>query len=205
MRSPPHAFCSITRSSSRSFSGGATLAAMRLRLATPDDVAAIRALIPLSVRGLNAGLYSPAQLAASLQHVFGVDTQLVRDGTYFVLEENGELAAAGGWSRRRTLYGGDQLKKEDDPLLDPASEPARIRAFFVHPAHARRGLGRMLLDACVREAARAGFRALELGATLPGVAFYEAHGFVRLERIEESLPGGVLFPVVRMRRELGGS
>ena len=93
----------------------------------------IRALIPLSVRGLNAGLYTSEQLDLSLRHVFGADTQIIRDGTYYVIESGERLVACGGWSRRRTLYGGDQLKEVEDPLLDPALEPARIRAFFVHP------------------------------------------------------------------------
>jgi GNAT superfamily N-acetyltransferase len=176
--------------------------AMKPRLATEGDLDAIRALIPLSVRGLNAGLYTPEQLDASLQHVFGADTQLIRDGTYYVIEDRGALAACGGWSRRRTLYGGDQLEAREDAILDPSLEPARIRAFFVHPDFARRGLGRLLLDTCVAAARAAGFRALELGSTLPGVPLYSACGFVEVERIEQPMPGGLSLPIVRMRLEL---
>jgi GNAT superfamily N-acetyltransferase len=178
--------------------------AMRLRLATLDDLPAIRALIPLSVRGLNAGHYTPEQLDVSLRHVFGADTQIVHDGTYYVADAGppGVLAACGGWSRRRTLYGGDQMKGAVDPLLDPAREPARIRAFFVHPDVARRGLGRALLETCAGAARAAGFRALELGSTLPGVALYEACGFGVVEPLEQPMPGGLALPLVRMRREL---
>ncbi len=172
------------------------------RLATLADLTAIRALIPLSVRGLNRGMYTPEQLDASLQHVFGADTQIIRDGTYYVVEEEGVLVACGGWSRRRTLYGGDQLKGGEDPLLAPEREPARIRAFFVHPKHARRGLGRLLLETCTAAARAAGFRALELGATLPGVALYEACGFREVERVTQPMPGGLSLPVVRMRMEI---
>lgn len=170
------------------------------RVATLEDLAAVRALIPLSVRGLNAGLYSPEQLDASLRHVFGADTQVIRDGTYFVVDSGaGGLAACGGWSRRMTLYGGDQLKDLADPLLDPARDAARIRAFFVHPDFARRGLGRLLLDTCRAAARREGFTALELGSTLPGVALYKAYGFDEIERLAQTMPGGLTFPLVRMR------
>jgi GNAT superfamily N-acetyltransferase len=171
------------------------------RLATLDDLPAIRALIPLSVRGLSTGHYSPSQIDASLRHVFGADTQLVRDGTYYVVEDDG-LLACGGWSRRRTLYGGDQLKQGEDPPLDPATEAARIRAFFVHPRAARRGLGRRLLETCAAAARAAGFSALELGSTLPGVALYQAFGFAAMEQIEQPMPGGLALQIVRMRLEL---
>jgi GNAT superfamily N-acetyltransferase len=172
------------------------------RLATLDDLPAIRALIPLSVRGLSTGHYSPGQIDASLRHVFGADTQLVRDGTYYVIEDGGGLVACGGWSRRRTLYGGDQLKQAADPELDPATEAARIRAFFVHPRAARRGLGRRLLEICSAAARAAGFAALELGSTLPGVALYRAFGFAAVEQIEQPMPGGLALPIVRMRLDL---
>jgi GNAT superfamily N-acetyltransferase len=118
---------------------------LTLRAACTHDLPAIEALIARSARALSAGFYTEAQVASLLRHVFGVDTQLVRDGTYYVIETTSDgLAAAGGWSRRRTLYGGDRMKQADDPLLDPDRDPARIRAFFVHPAWARRGLGRQL-------------------------------------------------------------
>jgi GNAT superfamily N-acetyltransferase len=129
--------------------------------------------------------------------VFGPDTQLIADQTYYVAEgETGELIASGGWSRRRTLYGGDQMKEATDPLLNPATDAARIRAFFVHPAWARRGLGRQLFDCCAADAARAGFRTFELVATLPGEPLYLALGFVPLERSVVALPDGEQFPVV---------
>ena len=129
-----------------------------------------------------------------------MDTQLLRDGTYFVIEADGGLAAAGGWSRRRTLYGGDQTKGTEDPPLDPAADPARIRAFFVDPAWARRGLGRRLFVACAAAATAAGFRSLELMATLPGVPFYEALGFAAVERTAAALPDGESLALVRMTR-----
>ena len=161
------------------------------------------ALIGRSVRALSVGYYSDAQVEAALAHVFGVDTPLVRDGTYYLIEsDRGEVVAAGGWSRRRTLYGGDQAKGADDPLLDPAADPARIRAFFVDPGWARQGLGRRLFDTCAAEAAAAGFRALELVATLPGEPFYRALGFAPAGRLAPALPGGVVLPVVRMTRPL---
>jgi GNAT superfamily N-acetyltransferase len=172
-----------------------------LRLATPADVPAIRALLDASVRGLNDGLYTPAQLDSALRHVFDVDSQLIADGTYFVIEDADGLAAAGGWSRRATLYGGDQWKGAD-PLLDPARDAARIRAFFVHPRAARRGLGRQLFETCRAAAAAAGFGALELGATLPGVALYVALGFTEVARVEHVLPDGVPFALVKMARSI---
>jgi GNAT superfamily N-acetyltransferase len=171
-----------------------------LRPATDADVPALRALIAASVRGLSAGYYTPQQAESALVHVFGPDTQLIADGTYYVVEAEGALVAAGGWSRRRTLYGGDQTKSAEDPALDPATEPARIRAFFVHPAWARRGLGRALFDRCLAAAREAGFRELTLVATLPGVPLYEALGFVAGERFAVPMPDGLELPVVRMTR-----
>ena len=162
-----------------------------LRLAAVDDIPAISALIDASVRGLSDGYYDGEQVAASLRHLFGVDTQLIRDGSYFVIEEDGALVASGGWSARRTLYGGDQFKAAADPLLDPATEPARIRAFFVHPAFARRGLGRMLFSRCAGAAFAAGFRRFELVATRPGEPLYRALGFTALEPVIARLPDGV--------------
>jgi GNAT superfamily N-acetyltransferase len=178
----------------------------RLRLATPADVPELGRLIEDSVRALSAGYYTGPQIASALRHVFGPDTQLIADQTYYVAEaETGGLIAAGGWSRRRTLYGGDQMKGATDPLLEPATEAARLRAFFVHPAWARRGLGRQLYDRCVADAARAGFRTLELMATLPGEPFYLALGFVPLERRVVALPDGEKLPVVHIARPLPAS
>jgi GNAT superfamily N-acetyltransferase len=168
-----------------------------------DDVPALRQLIDHSVRGLSAGFYSQRQIESALLHVFGVDSQLIADGTYYLVEGPAGPVAAGGWSGRATLYGGDQHKSAPDVLLDPAVEPARIRAFFVHPAWARRGLARRLFDRCRSAAEGAGFRALELGATLPGVPLYEALGFAPLERVDAMMPDGVVLPVVRMRLPIG--
>ncbi len=161
-----------------------------LRPAAAADLPAIGALIAESVRGLSDGYYSAAQVESGLRHLFGADSQLVRDGTYFVVDGDGALAAAGGWSGRRTLYGGDQHKGADDAALDPAVDAARIRAFFVHPAWARRGLGRLLFERCRAEARAAGFRRLELLATLPGVPLYAALGFTPGARVTVTLPDG---------------
>lgn len=171
-----------------------------LRLATLDDLPALGALIPASVRGLSGAWYTPEQIESAIRHVFGADTQLIADGTYFVAEDGGTIAGCGGWSRRRTLYGGDQMKESADPLLDQARDAARIRAFFVHPAYARRGVGARILGACVDAAREAGFRSLELMATLPGVPLYERFGFEPAERVESTLPDGVTVAFVRMIR-----
>ena len=174
-----------------------------LRLAAADDVPALRRLIEASVRGLSVGYYTEPQVESALRHVFGPDSQLIADGTYYVMTDgSGELVAAGGWGRRRTLHGGDQHKAADDPPLDPGTDAARIRAFFVHPAWARRGLARRLFDRCVADAAAAGFRGLELMATLPGEPLYRALGFEPHERSAATLPDGQVLEVVRMTRPL---
>ena len=175
---------------------------MRLRLAEVDDVEAIAALIPLSARALSKGFYTEQQTESAIRFVFGPDRRLIEDGTYFVVEDGQRLAGCGGWSKRRTLYGGDQMKPADDPLLDPATESARIRAFFVHPDYARRGVGSRILDACLSAARNAGFRRMELAATLPGVPLYEHYGFQGRERIDATLPDGVVLPILRMERNL---
>lgn len=172
------------------------------RVATADDVPALDALIAASARGLSVGFYTAEQVDAAVAHVFGVDTQLITDGTYYVIDALDGPAAAGGWSARRTLYGGDQMKNAEDPRLDPATEPARIRAFFVHPEWARRGLARRLYAVCARAARNAGFRSFELMATLPGEPLYAALGFVVVERVSVQLPGGVAVPFARMRRAI---
>ena len=176
---------------------------LQLRLATLADVPRLRELIEQSVRGLSVSYYSSSQIESALRYVFGPDTQLISDRTYFIVEnDSGELVAAGGWSRRKTLYGGDQRKTQADPLLDPATDAARIRAFFVHSAWSRRGLARQLFDRCAADAARAGFRKLELMATLPGVPLYCALGFVEIERVADRLPDGEVITVIRMTRPL---
>ena len=174
---------------------------MIVRPATPGDVPALNDLIATSVRQLSAGYYAPEQIEAALARVFGVDTQLIEDGTYYIIDGDAGPAAAGGWSGRCTLYGGDQAKDGSDPRLDPRTEPARIRAFFVHPAHARRGLARKLYDVCERAARAAGFRQFELMATLPGEPLYLALGFAVEERVVLA-PHGVAVPFARMNRRI---
>ena len=173
-----------------------------LRPAHHADIPALQELIALSGRALSVGFYTPSQADAITRHVFGVDSQLIDDQTYFVLECDSRIVACGGWSKRRTLFGGDKAKAGPDPLLDPASESARIRAFFVDPSMARRGLGRKLMDACVAASQSAGFSSLELVATLPGEPLYIASGFAVLDRFDLDLPEGIRVPVSRMRMEL---
>lgn len=173
-----------------------------LRPATERDIPALQALIARSGVALSAGYYTPEQAQAITHHVFGVDSQLIADRTYFVVEDGPSIVACGGWSRRRALFGGDQAKSGPDALLDPATEPARVRAFFVEPALARRGLGRMLMERSALEAAREGFTSLTLVATLPGEPLYAACGFAVTERFELPLPGGVRVPLTRMVRSV---
>jgi GNAT superfamily N-acetyltransferase len=173
-----------------------------LRRAVLADVEGLTMLMRQSVLGLSAADYSPEQLTSSLRYVFGMDTRLIEDGTYYVVEAGNRSVACGGWSRRRTLFGGDQYADRSDDRLDPKTEAARIRAFFVHPDWARRGLGRLILQECERAARAEGFRRLELMATLPGIPFYKREGFTLLERHDLELPDGVRFPLARMTRDL---
>jgi GNAT superfamily N-acetyltransferase len=175
----------------------------QVRLATMADVPELQKLIEQSARGLSAGYYTAAQIESTLRYVFGADTRLIADGTYYVIEAEGRIVACGGWSRRQTLFGGDQMKQGEDPLLAPASDAARIRAFFVHPEWARRGLGRLLIERSIEAARAAGFARMELIATLPGEPLYRAAGFAETERFSLSLPDGVEVPVVRMSRAIG--
>ena len=176
-----------------------------LRVAERNDIPALEALIPLSTRELQAAYYSPAQIDGALGTVFAVDRQLIADGTYFVVEDDGVIMGCGGWSKRKTLFGGDQGRHaSEDALLDPAREPARIRAFFVHPQRARRGIGTLLLRECEQAAAAAGFRALELVATLAGVPLYAAGGFRAVEHFEIPLASGGQIPAVRMSKAIAG-
>ncbi|HEV3471246.1 MAG TPA: GNAT family N-acetyltransferase [Pyrinomonadaceae bacterium] len=174
-----------------------------IRKARLEDRPAIKELIAESARGLSRGDYTGPQIEAAINSVYGVDTDLILDGTYFVAESGGALVGCGGWSKRRTLFGGDQYAGRDSAALDPASEPARIRAFFVHPAHARKGIGRAILAACEAAARAAGFRALELMATLPGVKLYRACGYEGEGRAAYDLGGGVSIEFVPMRKDLG--
>ena len=173
-----------------------------LRPATQSDLPALCALIDVSVRELSRGFYSPAQIESALRYVFGADTQLIADNTYFVFPAPDGLAAAGGWSKRRTLFGGDQMKAAVDSLLDPATDAARIRAFYVHPAHARKGLGRLMLEHCSAAAHAAGFGRLEPMSTMPGVPLYTAMGFATIEESPLTMPDGVELPMVRMGKSI---
>jgi len=171
-----------------------------VRTATRADVAELNTLIAASARALSVGFYTPEQVDAAVAYVFGVDTGLVDDGTYFVVESEGQLVGCGGWSRRGALYGGDQRPMERAPRLNPATDPARIRAFFVAPGWERRGIGSRLLDVCRAAAAAEGFTTLELMATLPGVPLYARHGFREVERVIDRMPSGIALEFVRMRR-----
>ena len=173
-----------------------------IRLAKTDDIPAIENLIDASVRTLQAGDYSPEQIERALTLVFGVDRRLIEDGTYFVTTEGKTLTACGGWSFRRTLFGADAIHGRDDTKLLPGEEPAKIRAFFVVPAWARRGLGSQILRACEAAAAERGFTALELGATVTGVPLYARHGYRAVEQLETPLADGHVMPVVRMYKTL---
>jgi N-acetylglutamate synthase-like GNAT family acetyltransferase len=173
-----------------------------IRRAVLDDIPSLEQLIALSARGLSKGYYTPAQTESAIRYVFGVDTQLLIDGTYFVVEENGEIIACGGWSKRNTLFGGDQFKTDTDPLLDPLKDAARVRAFFVHPDKARFGVGRMLINACEQAALENGFSKMEMGATLPGVPFYTKMGYHELSKIDLPLPDGEVMGIVKMGKLL---
>jgi len=171
-----------------------------LRIALPGDTPVLSALIERSARGLSSGFYSPAQIDAAVRYVFGVDSGLVADGTYFLASEGALIVGCGGWSRRRKLYGGDQRAAGESDWLDPSHEAARIRAFFVAPEHVRRGIGRMLYQACESAARSAGFHRLELMATLPGIPLYSALGFQEQERVSDLLPDGTAIEFARMER-----
>lgn len=181
---------------------------IRIRPAEPRDIPSLRPLIESSVRILQASDYSAAQLELALRSVYGVDTQLIADKTYFVAEETESsetpvLVGCGGWSKRKTLYGGDQWVQREDSLLDPATDAAKIRAFFIDPAWARRGIGGMILNACENAAIAAGFRRLEMGATLTGVPFYRTKGYAELDTTEVPLGDGLTLPIVRMGKKVG--
>jgi GNAT superfamily N-acetyltransferase len=171
-----------------------------LRKATKADIPRLREVIEASVRGLQANDYSPTQIEAALRSVYGVDTQLIIDGTYLAAEINSEIVACGGWSKRKTLYGGDQFEAREDSLLNPAQDAAKIRAFFVHPNWARQGIGAAILQACEDAARAAGFTRLEMGATLSGVAFYKAKGYTAVENLEVPLSNGEALPIVKMQK-----
>jgi GNAT superfamily N-acetyltransferase len=172
------------------------------RLARPADLDALRTVMALAIAELQKGFLTSEQIAAS-NAVMGLDTQLIADGTYFIVEEAGRVAGCGGWSRRATLYGGDHSTGLRDPaLLDPATDAARIRAMYTHPAHARKGVGRMVMALCEAAAQEAGFARTELMATLSGEPLYRACGYTAIEHVEAPGPNGVAVPLIRMGKRL---
>jgi GNAT superfamily N-acetyltransferase len=175
-----------------------------IRPATIDDLSELQALVRESVWRLQASDYSDAVRKAAIRLVYGIDTQLIRDKTYFAVEAMDQIIACGGWSRRRTLFGGDQHTPTREPeLLDPATDAAKIRAFFVRPGWERKGIGSALIRACEQAALAEGFRRFEMGSTLTGVALYSAHGYREVERIQVPLDQGLTMTVVRMAKAVG--
>ena len=172
-----------------------------IRQATNEDAPVLRALIEASVRGLQSGDYTAEQIDGALHSVYGLDSQLIADGTYFVAQTDSVVVGCGGWSKRKTLYGGDQWTGREPALLDPRTDAAKIRAFFVHPEWTRRSIGSMILEACETAALAAGFSRLEMGATLTGVPLYQARGYVSLENLAVPLANGNSLPIVRMAKD----
>jgi GNAT superfamily N-acetyltransferase len=175
---------------------------LTLRKALLADVPDLRGLIARSARGLSAAEYRPAQIEGALRGAFGVDTQLLLDETYFVAQDGATCVGCGGWSFRSTLFGGDSRAGRDASVLDPATQPAKIRAFFVDPGHARRGIGTLLLERCESEARQRGFTAVELMATLPGVKLYSARGYAAMPMVKFDVGGGETIEFVPMRKGL---
>jgi GNAT superfamily N-acetyltransferase len=173
-----------------------------LRLAAHADIARLSELIARSARGLSTEDYRPEQVDGALRGAFGIDTQLIDDGTYFVAEHDGELAGCGGWSFRSTLFGGDARADRDASLLDPATQAAKIRAFFVEPSKARLGVGTSLLERCENEARARGFTRAELMATLPGLKLYAARGYIGDKRVRYDLGAGQSIEFVPMSKDL---
>lgn len=175
--------------------------AFLIRKAKLEDIPSLTRLICESVWGLALRDYSKEQIEAALGSAWGVDTELINDDTYFVVEAEGGIVACGGWGRRKTLFGGDQQAGRESVLLDPAKEAARIRAFFVHPDWARRGIGRAMLERCESEAREAGFQSAELVATLPGQRLYRAFGYSGEKRVAYPLPQDLSIDFVPMRKD----
>jgi|ERR1035438_3568855 GNAT superfamily N-acetyltransferase len=193
---------------------------IRIRVATLEDVPVLRELIEVSVRELQAEDYTAEQIDGALRTVFGVDSQLIADGTYLVAQADGyevlgsagltdapttvpalsRIAGCGGWSKRKTLYGGDRWTGREDSLLDPRVDAAKIRAFFVHPAWARQGVGTLILEACEAAARKAGFSRFEMGATLTGAKLFGVKGYVAVRGIEVPLQNGEVLPVIHMEK-----
>jgi GNAT superfamily N-acetyltransferase len=179
-----------------------------IRPATHADIPALRRLIDLSVRGLGPGTYTPEVIEAAVGTALGVDAQLIEDGTYFIAEpadHPGIIAGSGGWSYRKTLHGGDTLPNRDSGVLDPATDAAKIRAIYVHPDWARRGLGSLILKHCEDTAISAGFRRLEMGSTLTGIPLYTLKGYEPRERVDIPLPNGEVLGILRMVKSVEAS
>jgi GNAT superfamily N-acetyltransferase len=174
---------------------------IRLRLAVPEDIPVLRQLIDTSVRGLQTQDYTWAQIEGALKTVFGVDSQLIADGTYIVAETESMIVGCGGWSKRKTLYGSDHWTGREDSLLDPARDAAKIRAFFIHPDWARRGVGTLILKACEDAARAAGFMRYEMGATLTGAKLFGVKGYVAVKPISIPLLNGESLPVIHMEKQ----
>jgi GNAT superfamily N-acetyltransferase len=170
------------------------------RLATPADLVELAPLVTAAIDQLQAGVLSPEQVAAS-RSIMGIDSRLIDDGTYFVVETSDRIAGCGGWSRRATLYGADHTAGRDDALLDPAIHPARVRAMYTHPDFARRGVGRLVLSLCEAAAAAEGFRRLELMATMAGLPLYTSYAFEAVESVQDT-SSGVTIPLMRMTKEV---
>ncbi|HEX3397249.1 MAG TPA: GNAT family N-acetyltransferase [Steroidobacteraceae bacterium] len=173
-----------------------------LRKATFADIPELNALIARSARGLSTEEYRPQQIEGALRGAFGVDSQLLTDETYFVVEDAGQIVACGGWSFRSTLFGGDARAGRDSSILDPKTQPAKIRAFFVDPGHARRGIGSLLLDHCERQARDFGYEGVELMATLPGAKLYAARGYVAGPMVLFDVGGEESIQFIPMRKAL---
>jgi GNAT superfamily N-acetyltransferase len=173
---------------------------LTIRTATMDDLPALRQVMDASIGELQIGFLTDEQIAAS-RALMGLDTQLVQDGTYFVVETDGEIAGCGGWSRRATLYGSDSTHGRDAHLLDPSADAARIRAMYTNPPFARRGVGRLILETCERAAAAEGFTRLQLAGTLSGEPLYRAYGFVEVGRTSDDT-GAAPVPIVLMERPI---
>jgi len=190
---------------------------MHLRHATLADIPEIERVIRDSIAGISVRTYDARQVASSLQYIAHLDRELVTDGTYFVVEQDrevagemtddvsGEIVGCGGWSRRGRLYAGSGSAEGDARFLDPSSEPARVRAMFVSPRFERRGIGRMILQACEAEALAAGFREIELMAMLSGHALYLASGYRDVEQVAGKLEDGTPYPMIRMRKRIRGA
>ena len=174
-----------------------------MRLAVASDAPAISALMEASIRAIFPAHYEPHQVESAVEYIGHLDMQLIEDGTYFVHEEDGQLVACGGWSRRNKLFAGRGDAGDDDRLLDPAAEPARVRAMFVRGDWTRRGLGRAILDACEDAARGQGFTELVLGATLAGAPLYRAYGFEDVDLLSVEMPDGVHVDVISMKKAIG--